>query len=233
MPFQPTHYRQRDNGGIKPDLPPDQIWTAIWLADRFPVIGQYKYMCDLHPTQNGDYDMASYAYIGTNADQSWQLDTVVSIYEKSMGEVELIIEISGWQKLDELMQCMSAGDVLQISDLSQLGGTAIRVMDRLTELIGMGVTVLSVEEGGAIDPNLLLYMRTLAAEILTDNCPSGEPLGERRRRKGRPTGSRLDIHATEIQQLLGEGISNSSIARRFNVSRQSFKDFAISRGLIM
>jgi DNA invertase Pin-like site-specific DNA recombinase len=177
--------------------------------------------------------MASYAYIGTNADQSWQLDTVVSIYKKSMGEVELIIETSCWQKLDELMQCMSAGDVLQISNLSQLAGTAIRVMDRLTELIGMGVTVLSVEEGGAIDPNLLLYMRTLAAETLPGNCPSGEPLGERRQRKGRPTGSRLDIHATEIQQLLGEGISNSSIARRFNVSRQSFKDFAISRGLIM
>jgi len=179
--------------------------------------------------------MTSYTYIGTSADQSWQLDTVASTYEKSMGKVELIIETSGWQKLDELIRRMTAGDLLQISDLSQLAGTAIGVMDRLTELIGIGVTVLSVEEGGAIDPNLLFYIRTLAAEISPDNCSLelNEPLGERRQRKGRPTGSRLDVHAPEIKQLLEAGVSNSSIARRFDISRQSFKDFAISRGLVM
>jgi len=113
----------------------------------------------------------TYAYLGTNSDQFWQLDAVTSIYRNSMGAVELIFETSYWKKLDDLIRRMSVGDSLHISDLSQLAGTSIDVLEKLTALIGIGVTVTSIKEGGSVDPRMLAFMRTLATEIISDNCP--------------------------------------------------------------
>jgi DNA invertase Pin-like site-specific DNA recombinase len=178
--------------------------------------------------------MASYSYIGmSSADQNLQFNAVVSMTEKSMGKIELIIEETpARRRLAEMVERLLDGDLVLIFDFAQLANTWIGVVEMLSTLANMGVTVRSVQEGEA-NPNIALFLQSLLAEIQRDINQPDETLTEQRvRRRGRPTGSRLDLHKKTIQQLLNDGASHSAIAGQFEISRQSFKDFVVSRGLL-
>lgn len=177
----------------------------------------------------------TYSYLGLAYDQSAQLDEIVTYFlQNHMGKSELIIEDAPTRpRRTKLMAQLQRDDILLVSSLSNLIANPMEVALILLELVRIGVKVISVK-GGVIDPNMAAFMQSMVASVQHADSSSGASLTEQRvRRRGRPTGSRLDIHAPEIKRLLEAGLSNSSIARRFDISRQSFKDFAISRGLVM
>ena len=154
-----------------------------------------------------------------------------------IGQVQFVEEkISGmksWKKrkLNDLVNSMTAGDILIVPELSRLGRSLVEVLEVLNVLKDKDAAVYSVKEnfqlnGDDIQSKVMRTMLGLFAEIEHDliSARTKEGLAAARakgRQIGRPKGpgkSRLDPHREEIIALLKNGSRKVFIAKRYKVT---------------
>ena len=199
--------------------------------------------------------MATIAYlrVSTEAQDSQNQRFALLQYANSLG-----LKVDNWvsetissrkalehRKLGELLNSLSAGDVLLISESSRLGRSMFEVMEILNRLMKADVKVYSAKEryelGSNISSKVLAFAFGLAGEIERDliSARTKEALARRKsegQRLGRPPGSlsanvKLAGREAHIQQLLEKQISVSGIARILGVNRSTVTDFIRTRKL--
>lgn len=166
------------------------------------------------------------------------------------GKVEFVSEkVSGttsWKKrkLFEVVESLSAGDILIVPELSRLGRSLVNVLDVLNELSKKQVKVYSVKEGFQLNGDdmqskVMRTMLSLFSEIEHDLivARTKEGLASARsqgRIGGRPKGigkSKLDDHRQEIIALLKNGSQRKFIAKRYGVTGAGLLHWLTKHGL--
>ena len=155
---------------------------------------------------------------------------------KKLGHVEWVEEkVSGrvsWKKreIGRVMNELSPGDNLIVSEFSRLGRSMLQCMEILSIATEKQIHIFAVKGNWQLDDSIqskvLAMAFTMAAEIERDliSQRTKEALAARKRSGkpiGRPKGSgksKLDEHRDEIERLLNEGSTQRYIASRFNTS---------------
>ena len=167
-----------------------------------------------------------------------------------IGQVQFIEEkVSGlksWKvrKLKDLVDSMTAGDVLIVPELSRLGRSLVEVLEVLNELKDKKVTVHSVKEnfilnGDDIQSKVMRTMLGLFAEIERDLISARTKEGLQAAKAkgvklGRPKGvgkSKLDEYRPEIEALLKNGSKKVFIAKRYNATPATLTNWLKRHGL--
>ena len=169
--------------------------------------------------------------------EKFKADILKFANDRDFGRVTFVEEkISGlksWRKrkLNDLVNDMTAGDVLIVPELSRLGRSLRDVLDVLNELTEQEVNVYSVKEnfqinGDDIQSKVMRTMFGLFGEIERDLISMRTREGLKAARAqgkilGRPPGpgkSKLDQHRPEIVALLKTGSTKKYVAARFKTS---------------
>jgi DNA invertase Pin-like site-specific DNA recombinase len=150
------------------------------------------------------------------------------------------------RRITELVDGLSARDILIVSKLSRLGRSVVEVISLINELMKRGIRTIAIKQNLNLKGNhdmqskVLVTIFSLLAELERDL------VSERTRRAlaakraqgvvlGRPAGSigksKLDTKISEIVDLLRDKASYSFMARRFKVSRPTIMNFIKSRNL--
>jgi DNA invertase Pin-like site-specific DNA recombinase len=150
------------------------------------------------------------------------------------------------RRITELVDGLSARDILIVSELSRLGRSVVEVISLVNELMKRGIRTIAIKQNLDLKGNhdmqskVLVTIFSLLAELERDL------VSERTRRAlaakraqgvalGRPAGSigksKLDTKISEIVDLLRDKASYSFMARRFKVSRPTIMNFIKSRNL--
>ena len=151
------------------------------------------------------------------------------------------------RKIDQLLEELETGDTLIVSELSRMGRSAGEIITTIDTLVKKKIRFFAVKEGirlnGSqdIQTKVMVTMFGLFAEIERDLISmrtkealaaakaSGKQLGRPKGTKGK---SKLDGREEEIKELLGMGVSKSSIAKITGVSRANLYHFIKSRELV-
>jgi DNA invertase Pin-like site-specific DNA recombinase len=137
--------------------------------------------------------------------------------------------------LGSLLAEAKTGDLIICSELSRLGRSLLMIMSILNHLMENEVKIWTIKDnyrlGDDIQSKILAFAFALSAEIERDliSQRTKEALSRKQSEGvslGRPRGRtsarlKLSGHTEEIRLLLDENNSNSSIARRFGVSRKT------------
>ncbi len=149
------------------------------------------------------------------------------------------------RKLGELIQTLTKGDRLIVTELSRLGRSLLEVMSILHTLMEKNVQVYTTKEryelGNNISSKVLAFAFSLSAEIERSMISSRTREALRRKKAegaklGRPKGSfskqtRLTGKEEDIRELLKSRVLDSAIARIFKVNRITLTKFVNSRVL--
>jgi DNA invertase Pin-like site-specific DNA recombinase len=151
------------------------------------------------------------------------------------------------RKLDILLEHLSSGDTLIVSEMSRMGRSVGEIITTVDTLLKKKVRFLAVKEGihlagkQDIQTKVMVTMLGLFAEIerelislrtkeaLAAAKAAGKKLG---RPKGKLGKSKLDGREQEIKRLLALEISKASIAKITGVDRSTLCHFVQSRELI-
>lgn len=128
-----------------------------------------------------------------------------------------------------LLDKMEEGDVLVVTKLDRLGRNAMDVRSTVEALAGIGVRVTCLALGGVDLTSSAgkMTMQVLAAvaeferDLLIERTQAGLA---RAKAEGKPLGRRPSLspqQAEQVHQRLGAGESVASLARAFDVSRQT------------
>jgi len=145
--------------------------------------------------------------------------------------------------LGSLIDGAKTGDLIICSELSRLGRSLFMIMSILNVLLLNGVKIWTIKDnyrlGDDIQAKILAFAFSLSAEIERNliSQRTKEALARKRSdgvRLGRPPGRKsarlkLSGYEAEIQSLLDEKVSKSSIARRYGVSRPTVISFIKNR----
>ena len=200
--------------------------------------------------------MKTVAYLRVSKDTQDAKNQKLSILEfarKHKLGVDEFVEVSASstrsskeRKLDFLLDYLSCGDTLIVSELSRMGRSVGEIIATVDALLKKQVRFLAVKEGirleekQDIQAKVMVTMFGLFAEIerelislrtkeaLAAAKASGKKLG---RPKGRLGKSKLDGKEEEIKRLLALKVSKASIAKITNVDRSTLDHFIRSRGL--
>lgn len=150
------------------------------------------------------------------------------------------------RRIDALLELLSAGDQLIVSELSRLGRSLGQIVTLLDNLVKSGIVFISIKEGIKVSgqqdmqTKVMVALFGLFAEIERDLVSERTKEGLARARAsgkklGRPKGalgkSKLDDRVDEIQKLLKMGVSKASIAKITGVTRPTLIHFIRTRGL--
>ncbi len=149
------------------------------------------------------------------------------------------------RKLGELIERLSKGDKLIVTELSRLGRSLLEVMSILHTLMEKNVQVYTTKEryelGNNISSKVLAFAFSLSAEIERSMISSRtrEALARKKSegaKLGRPKGSlskqtKLTGRQEDIRELLKSRVSDSAIARILKVNRVTLTKFVNSRRL--
>jgi len=147
------------------------------------------------------------------------------------------------RRIDELLDSLSSGDILIVSELSRLGRSLSEIIGIVDQLLDKGVTFIAIKQGMRLNgeqdmtAKIQVAMFGLLAELERDLISERTKMGIARAKSdgtvvGRPKGSRksaLDSKMLEIQSLLSKGISKSSVAKLLGVSGPSLHYFLKTR----
>ena len=143
------------------------------------------------------------------------------------------------RKLGSLMERLTEGDTLIVSEISRLGRSLMEVMTILHTLMEAGVNVYTCKEKFVLDDSLnakvLAFAFSLAAEIERQMISqrTKEALARKKaegKKLGRPKGSRssktkLTGKDDEIREMLEKGVSKTAIAKMLGVSRGTLHSY--------
>lgn len=150
------------------------------------------------------------------------------------------------RKLDLLLEKLSLGDELIVSELSRMGRSVGEIITTVDALVKKGVRLFAVKEGidlsgkQDLQTKVMVTMFGLFADIerelismrtkegLAAARASGKQLG---RPQGRLGKSKLDGKEEEIVKLLGLNVAKSSIAKITGVDRATLHHFITTRKL--
>lgn len=173
--------------------------------------------------------------------------------ERGFTDVEYVDEVvSGStelheRKLGELLETLSRGDTLIVSEVSRISRRLFAVMSTLERCLKDGITILTVKEGyefkDDISSQVMAFAFGLAADIERRmiSARTKEALARKRAegvKLGRPVGSRKDsnlkLHGKDdrIVRYLDKGVSVSAIARLLDVNRKTLRDYIDRRDLL-
>lgn len=159
--------------------------------------------------------------------------------EKQLGNVEFVDEkISGkisWRKrkIYDIVNSLTVGDNIIVSELSRLGRSMLECMEILSICSERKINIYAVKGNWNLDntiqSKIIAMAFSMASEIERDLISSRtkESLRVKKMngmRLGRPIGSgssKLDKHSPEIEALLMNGATKRFIAKRYEVSEQN------------
>lgn len=197
-----------------------------------------------------------YAYIRVSTDRQSVENQRFEILKATSAKkllVDVWIEetISGTKnakdrKLGEVLEIMTKGDQLYVTELSRIGRSLLEIMSILHQCMEKGILVLSIKEGyelgNTISSKVLAFAFSLSAEIERQliSQRTKESLQRKKaegKKLGRPVGARsksvkLSGKEETIQQLLKNKVSYSAIGRILGVSRQTVTEFIKTRNMV-
>jgi DNA invertase Pin-like site-specific DNA recombinase len=150
------------------------------------------------------------------------------------------------RRIDELLDTLSKGDTLIVSELSRLARSVGQIAMMVDKLLDNGVRVVCIKEGMDLNgkrdmkAKVMITMFSLFSEIERDLISERTKEGLARARAqgkllGRPKGSlgksQLDGKKKEIQGLLDKKVSKASIAKIYGVTWPTIDHFIKTRGL--
>ena len=156
--------------------------------------------------------------------------------ENNLGKVHFIEEkISGaihWKKreLGTIINSLSVGENLIVSEFSRLGRSMLECMEIITLCLDKKINLYAIKGAWKLDNSIqskiMAMMFSIASEIERDliSKRTSEALRARKEKGlplGRPKGtgkSKLDTHKVEIFALLNNGSSKVYIAKRYKTS---------------
>jgi DNA invertase Pin-like site-specific DNA recombinase len=159
--------------------------------------------------------------------------------EKRLGNVEFVEEkISGkvsWKKrkIFDVIQDVTKGDNIIVSELSRLGRSMLECMEILSIATQKEVSVYAIKGNwhldNSIQSKIIAMAFSMAAEIERELISQRTKEALRVRKEngmklGRPPGkgkSKLDKYQPEIEALLKNGATKRFVARRYKVSEQA------------
>lgn len=166
------------------------------------------------------------------------------VNNRGFGQVEFVEErVSGrkpWKgrKIGQVVQSLTAGDILIIPEISRLARSMLQILEMLEILKRNQVDVYAIKGGwtlnGNIESKLLLMVFGMIAEIERDliSMRTKEGLAARRaagvilgRPKGKAGKSKLDPYAPQIRTLLHNGSRKTFIAEKFKVSPSTLNNW--------
>ena len=180
-----------------------------------------------------------------------KLDILKLAHDKKLGLVEFVEEtVSGrvsWRKrkLAPILESLSEGDSLIVSELSRLGRSMLECMEILSIALSEGINIYAVKGNWQLDNSIqskiVAMAFSMAAEIERDlisqrtkealraKKAAGHKLG-RPKSKG-PAKSKLDPFRPEIEALLNNGSSQAFIARRYKTTESNLHNWMKKRGI--
>lgn len=153
------------------------------------------------------------------------------------------VAIDEWIEEAKLAGKAGKGDLILVSEMSQLGCNLLQVMKTLDHLLNIGACVWTAKDGYKLGEDIPSKTLTFAfglfaelerkmisrrtkealARIKADGKALGRPLGRRNAK------SKLDGMASEVRRLLSRGHSHSEIARKLRVHRNTLAAFIKKR----
>lgn len=143
------------------------------------------------------------------------------------------------RKLGRLIKRIKKDDLLISSELSRLGRDLLQIMGILNHCMNIGANIWTIKDSYRLDAGIqgkiLAFAFGLTAELERNliSQRTKEALAARKaagKKLGRPFGSKnaqLKLTGKEelIKHLLTQGISKTSIAKRFRVDRGTLRNF--------
>lgn len=190
----------------------------------------------------------TYAYIRVSTDMQTVENQKITISkyaeEHRIKKVHWIAETKSGtvkvekRKLGELLQKVKKGDVIIITELSRLGRSMIMILDVLQILLEKEIKVIAIKEGYELGDNIqskvLAFAFGLSAEIERALISERTKMGLERARKngkqiGRPKGKaryyKLSSKDRAIKKALKQGVSINSLARKYNVTWKTMRNY--------
>ena len=148
------------------------------------------------------------------------------------------------RRIEELLDKVSVGDSLIVSEMSRLGRSTAEVIAIVNELVKRGIRLIVIKQaldikgGHDMQSKVMVTLLSLFAELERDiiSQRTRDALASKRAkgiRLGRPLGSlgksKLDSKQTEIANLLDKKVSKAAIARVCGVSRDTVNNFVKTR----
>ncbi|MDD5360262.1 MAG: helix-turn-helix domain-containing protein [Sulfurovaceae bacterium] len=132
-------------------------------------------------------------------------------------------------EFEKFVHTLKKGDIIVLSDISILSSSAEDVVKVITCLISRGVEAWVANSRTSISKETSLreflpYLNDLRDAQKKVSKTIGRPKGSR-------SNSKFDSLYSQILKMLNNGDTVSLIAREFNVSRSSLKDYIQSRGI--
>lgn len=159
--------------------------------------------------------------------------------DKNLGKVEFVEEkVSGrvnWRerKIGEIINQLSAGDVVLLSEFSRLGRSMLECMEIIAIATQKGIKMYTVKGGWQLDDTIqskvMAMVFSMVAEIERDliSKRTKEALQTKKAngvKLGRPKGvgkSKLDRYKVEIEALMKNGSTKKFIANRYGTSESN------------
>ncbi|MEM7175442.1 MAG: recombinase family protein [Chlamydiota bacterium] len=176
-------------------------------------------------------------------------DILKLVNEKQIGKIDFVEEkISGrirWKdrKVGELIEDLSSGDSIVVSELSRLGRSMLECMEILSLATQKGIKIFSVKGNWELDQSIqskiIAMAFSMAGEIERDLISQRTKEALRAKKEagvklGRPKGpgkSKLDAYKPEIEALLAHGSSQKFIANRYGTTEANLHNWMKKRGL--
>ncbi|MCL1967214.1 MAG: recombinase family protein [Fibromonadales bacterium] len=153
------------------------------------------------------------------------------------------LTVDEWIEDAKLVSKAGKGDLILVSEISQLGCNLLQVMGTLDHLLNIGARIWTAKDGYKLGEDI--PSRTLAfafglfaelerkmisqrtkealARVRANGKALGRPVGRRN------TKSKLDGMAGEVRRLLARGYSQSEVARKLKVHRNTLAAFIKKR----
>ncbi len=165
------------------------------------------------------------------------------------GPVEWVEEkVSGckdWRKreLGTLLNNLSEGDTVIVSELSRLGRSTLQILEIMKLAKEKGIAVHSVKGGwsltSSMESKIVLNVLAMVAEIERDLISSRTKEALRAKKAqgiklGRPKGpgkSKLDAYREEILALLKNGSTKVYVARKYNTTAANLHNWLAKRNI--
>lgn len=146
--------------------------------------------------------------------------------------------------IDSMVEDLTIGDCIIVSELSRLGRSTHEVIGIVNLLIKKQIKLICIKQNLTVNSTndfqtkIIVTMFSLFSELERDMISertkialaakkaSGVKLG---RRKGSLGKSILDCHGDQLREFKAKGVSISSIAKIFNVSRGTVYNYIESR----